>query len=65
MKQVIKWLDGKKTAIGGTTSLVIAWALALNYIDVPTAKMLLGVSTIWTTVGLGHKSVKRKRRKRK
>lgn len=58
MKNVWKWFDGKKTAIGGVLSLVTAYLMMKGWIGDAEQILMLGLSTIFLGIGLGHKALK-------
>lgn len=53
-----KWLSGKKSNIGLTAGVVLAWAQAMGWVDSNTSLMLAAVLTIWTGVAVGHRAAK-------
>jgi hypothetical protein len=58
MQQLWAWLSGKKTSIGATAGVLLAWAQAMGWIDDNTGLMLAAVLTIWTGVAVGHHAAK-------
>jgi hypothetical protein len=54
MKELLKALDGHKSAIGATVNLVIMWAVQYGYIPENIAPLVLGVASIWTGIAVGH-----------
>ena len=58
MSNVWQWLSGKKTTIGATAGVVLAWAQAMGWVDDNTAIMLASVLTIWTGVAVSHHAAK-------
>ena len=58
MKNIWKWLDGKKTAIGAVVSLVTAYLIMKGLIGEAEQHLLLGLSTLLVGGGLAHKAKK-------
>ena len=51
----LNWLDGKKTAIGAISTLLVAFLMTKGIIDKATADLALGVCSIIVLGGVGHK----------
>ncbi len=58
LKQIWKWLDGKKTAIGAIVSLGTAYGVTKGWIGLEEQTLFLGISTILVGIGLGDKARK-------
>lgn len=58
LKAVWDWLDNKKSAIGLTLTLVLAWAEQRGYVPSDTYQLMLAIMTAWGIVAVGHHTVK-------
>jgi hypothetical protein len=58
MKEVWKWLSGKKSVIGLTAAIVLAWTEQQGYIPSHVYQMLLSILTVWGVLAVGHKAYK-------
>jgi hypothetical protein len=56
--KIWKWLDGKKSNIGASASMLISWLAVSGKLDKDTAQLLLGFTSIWFGGGIIHKGVK-------
>ena len=68
MKQVIKWLEGKKTVISALVWVVICNLFTNSKLDEGTLEILVHVNGILTSVGVGDKAqrfIRKKRRAKK
>ena len=61
--KIIQCLNGKKTMIGLSVSLVVFYLSVKQVIDSETATLLLSLSAIFTGVGVAHKVGKHKKEK--
>jgi hypothetical protein len=46
MLTILKFLDGKKTVITAILGAIIVWVSKENWIDLPTAEMLMAIIAI-------------------
>lgn len=53
MSKLWKWLDGHKSAIGLTATLILAWAEQQGYIPQHIYDLSLGLFTAWGVVAVG------------
>jgi hypothetical protein len=61
MNDLIKLLNGHKSAIGATVNLVLMWAVQQGLIPEAVAPLILGVASIWTGIAVGHNMSKIKK----
>jgi hypothetical protein len=54
----MKLIDGHKTQIGATASLVVGLAIARGWITADVGQLILAVLTIWTGVAIAHHQAK-------
>jgi hypothetical protein len=52
-------IDGHKTQIGATASLIVGLAVARGWIPADIAQVLLGVLAVWTGAAIAHHEVKK------
>jgi len=55
LKQIWKFLDGKKTNIALITGCIMAWCIGRDWIQPDTAAM---INTILAAIGFGHRAQK-------
>jgi len=58
MKKVWKWLSGKKSAIGLSAALVLAWAEQQGHIPAHVYQLALSLLTAWGVLAVGHSAYK-------
>jgi hypothetical protein len=58
MYKLWTFLSGKKTAVGAVVSLLTNYLQAKGWIGETEMILLVGLATLFTGVGLGHKAVK-------
>jgi hypothetical protein len=52
-------INGHKTQIGATLSLIVGLAIARGWLDSQTGQVILGVVAVWTGAAIAHSEVKK------